>query len=103
MRLSYQTLYHIPVAGWLARDAVRGLPDAKYYFAGNLVVVLGALTYSFGYPFVICLALGGAALGLSGLVLITAGDMFASEPTRSSRAIAGRDRMSVQKPKHGMP
>lgn len=28
-------------------------------------------------------------------------DMFASKPTSSSRAIVGRDRMSVQKPKHG--
>jgi len=103
MRLSYQTLYHIPVAGWLARDAVRGPPDAKYYFVGNVVVVLGALIYRLGYPFVICLALAGAAIGLSGLVLITASDMFASKPTGSSRAIAGRDRMSVRKPKRGTP
>ncbi|HTO62287.1 MAG TPA: hypothetical protein VMM15_13640 [Bradyrhizobium sp.] len=103
MRLSYQAFYRVPVAGWLVRDAVCGQADAKYYLAGNLIVMLGALIYTFGYPLVICLALAGAALGLSGLVLITAGDVFAAEPTDPSRVIVGRDRPAVGKPQRGMP
>jgi len=100
MRLRYQALYHVPVAGWLVRDAVRGHADAKFYFAGNLVVVLGALIYILGYPFVICLALAAAALGLSGLVLITAGDIFASDPGPQQTAVGG-DGSAVRRPRRG--
>ena len=101
--MSCQAFYRVPVAGWLVRDAVCGQADAKYYFAGNLIVMLGALIHTLGYPLVICLALAGATLGLSGLVLVTAGDVFAAEPTDRPRVIVGRGRPAVAKPPRGMP
>jgi hypothetical protein len=79
--------YHVPVIGWLAKDAVHGSPEAKYFFGFNLLVVLVALIYVVGYPLVITLALIGSAAGLSGLVLLTAGDAFDSRSSRTTVAM----------------
>lgn len=78
-----RTFYHVPVIGWLTKDAVHGSPEARYFFLFNIVVAMAGLIYLFGYPLVITLALIGAGLGLSGLVVLTAGDAFdrrASQP-----------------------
>ena len=90
LNLSYQMVYRIPLAGWLIRDAVRGQPDAKYYFIANVAVLLLGLVWLFGYPLVICLALGMAAVALSGLVVLTAGDAFERSPTTARNAVATR-------------
>lgn len=71
-----QAVLRFPVLGWLIRDAIHGLPDAKYYFVGNCVLVLAAAIYQFGYPLVIVLALAGAAFSLVMLVHMTAADTF---------------------------
>lgn len=76
MDLALRMGYRIPVFGWLLRDAVRGAPDAKYYFLANLVVVLAALVTLFGYPFFICLALMMAGLGLIFVITLTAADLL---------------------------
>ena len=51
----------VPVLGWLIHDAVHGLPDAKYYFIVNCLLVLAMLIYTIGYPLVIILALSATA------------------------------------------
>ncbi len=86
MSLFYQSLYHVPVAGWLVRDAVHGRPDAKYYFIANIVCIFGLLVYEFGYAFLICYALTGAALGLAGLVFLTASDLPSVRPRPAAGA-----------------
>jgi hypothetical protein len=92
-----RAFYHVPVIGWLTRDAVHGSPDAKYYFIGNVAVALAALIFYFGYPLVITLALIGSALGLSGIVMLTMGDWLDTlgapvvteqRPVRRSAAVA---------------
>jgi len=88
--VSHQMVYRIPVAGWLIRDAVLGQPDAKYYFIANMAVLLLGLVWLLGYPLVICLALGMAAVALSGLVVLTAGDAFGRSPSAARNAIATR-------------
>jgi fatty acid desaturase len=65
-----------PVLGWLVRDAIHGLPDAKYYFFANCALLLVAAIYTFGYPLVIVLALTLAAFALVMLVHMTAADTF---------------------------
>jgi len=66
----------VPVLGWLLRDAINGLPEAKYYFAVNCLAVLVAAIYFIGYPFVITLALTMTAMALSLIVFMTAQDSF---------------------------
>lgn len=83
MNAVVRTFYNVPVIGWLVKDAVHGAPDAKYFFAFNIVVLLIGGIYFIGYPLLITLGLIGSAAGLSGLVLLTAPDAFDS---RSSRA-----------------
>lgn len=82
MNVSAQSLYRVPVAGWLVRDAVKGHPDAKYYFIANFVCIFGLLVYEFGYAFLICYALTGTALALGGLVFLTASDMLRAGPAK---------------------
>lgn len=76
MQAAVRAILHVPVVGWFLRDAIYGLPDAKYYFIGNLAVVFGALVYLFGYPFLIIYALTATALMLVALVILTASDMI---------------------------
>lgn len=90
-----RAFYYVPVIGWLAKDAVHGTPEAKYFFAFNMVVLLLGAIYLVGYPLVITLGLIGSAAGLSGLVLLTAGDAF---DLRSSSAVAAAPAPPVRKP-----
>ncbi|MGV3635518.1 MAG: hypothetical protein ACO1NY_14300 [Pseudorhodoplanes sp.] len=76
MDIALRAFYHVPVIGWMAKDAVQGAPDAKYYFAANIAVLYAALVYLIGYPFVIVTALVAAVLVLSTIVFLTALDFF---------------------------
>lgn len=71
-----QVLYRVPLFGWMTREAVEGPDDAKYYFAGNVVLLLAFAVWQVGYPLLIILALAGAGLGLATIVVFTAADMF---------------------------
>lgn len=79
MQAIAQTFYRVPVLGWMTREAVHGPADAKYFFLFNIVVLLGAAIYTFGYPLVICIAVAEAWLGIVFLVLLTASDAFTKQ------------------------
>ena len=85
MDIALRSFYHVPLLGWMTRDAVEGAPDAKYYFAANVAVLLVALVYGIGYPFVIITAIVAAALMLSAIVLFTAIDFFDNSQRRPRR------------------
>lgn len=72
-----RSFLRIPVLGWFLKDAIYGLPDAKYWFMANIGFVFAALVYKFGYPFLIVCALSATAAALTTLVLLTASDLFA--------------------------
>ena len=40
METAGQAVLRLPVLGWLVRDAIHGLPDAKYYFFANCALGL---------------------------------------------------------------
>ncbi len=77
VRAAVRYFYQVPLIGWLARDAIEGLPDAKYFFAFNLVMLFAALVWTIGYPFVIVLALLATASSLAFLVALTGQDLVA--------------------------
>jgi len=79
----------VPVLGWLIHDAVHGLPDAKYYFIVNCLLVLAMLIYTIGYPLVIILALSATAGALFLLVFGTAQDGF-SKMSQQQRDVQKR-------------
>ena len=85
----------LPVFGWLIQDAIKGLPDAKYYFAGNCVVALAALIYIFGYPLLITLAVTAAGLALVFLVYMTAANSFSPASRRWAAEQKRRPRRAV--------
>ena len=78
MELALRTFYRVPVVGWLAKDAVNGKPDAKYYFMANLAILYAVLLYVFGYPLLIVTLLAATAIMLTGIVVLTAMDLGAS-------------------------
>jgi len=86
MSVLIQSLYAVPVVGWLAKDAVHGRADAKYYFAFNAVAVFAALVYAFGYPFLITVAVAAAGCALASLVILTSFDAFGRAPEQPTRA-----------------
>ncbi|MCK9919114.1 hypothetical protein MXD81_59300 [Microbacteriaceae bacterium K1510] len=90
MELAARTFLRVPVIGWLLRDAIYGLPDAKYYFIGNLFLVFAALVYLFGYPFFICSVLAATAAYLTFLVVFTTSDLFDSKSNAQRQAAAAR-------------
>ena len=83
MKYAGQAVLRLPVVGWLLSDAINGLPDARYYFFANCVLVLGVAIYAFGYPLVITLALTAAAVSLALLVYMTAADSFSKANRRA--------------------
>lgn len=86
-----RTFFHVPVFGWLLKDAVHGAADAKYYFFGNVLVLMAVLIYWVGYPLLIVLALTAAAVTLSMILLLTATDLIDQRGRRiRARAAAAR-------------
>lgn len=81
-----QVFYRVPLIGWMTREAVQGPDDAKYYFAGNLLLILAFAIWQVGYPLLIILALAGAALGLVTIVVFTAADVFENKGRRRKPA-----------------
>jgi len=92
LTLAIRHFYHVPLFGWMAKDAVQGAEDAKYYFVFNLVALFALLAFEIGYPFVISFALLGTASGLTFLVLLTASDAFAKDRPRDVFEKHGRTR-----------
>jgi hypothetical protein len=78
MELALRTFYHVPVVGWLTKDAVKGKPDAKYYFMANIGILYAVLLYVFGYPLLIVTLLAATAIMLTTIVVFTAIDLGAS-------------------------
>ncbi len=76
MDTALRAFYQIPLVGWLAKDAVRGKPDARYYFFFNIVILYAIMVYMVGYPLLIVTALTGAAVMLTSIVALTATDMI---------------------------
>ena len=76
MDMAIRTFYQVPVVGWLAKDAARGKPDARYYFFFNIVILYAITVYIVGYPLLIVTALAAAALLLTSIVALTATDMI---------------------------
>lgn len=89
--------FKVPVIGWLAKDAVHGRDDAKYWFVFNFAVTFVVMTWTFGYPFVIVYALTMTACGILGLIVLTAGDLFDGDKRRRRRAAA-----AAVKPRKGL-
>lgn len=71
--LIVQILRAIPVVGWFVADAIDGRPDAKYFFIFNLLVLVGAAVFLFGYGAVILLALAATAVSMIIIMMITLG------------------------------
>ncbi|MFG1205250.1 hypothetical protein V5F29_22975 [Xanthobacter aminoxidans] len=88
MRTAARAVLHVPFFGWLLRDAIYGLPDAKYFFIANLIFTFGYLTYFFGYAFIIIYALTATALALTALVILTASDLLATMAKRKAARLA---------------
>jgi len=83
MRSAARAFLQVPVVGWFLKDAIYGLPDAKYFFIGNLVVVFAAMVYLFGYPFLIVYALSATALALVSLIILTASDLLTQKKNKA--------------------
>lgn len=76
-------VYHVPIVGWMLKDAVHGSPDARVFFAINLVAFFIVMTVLYGYAFVISAALTATAVAMVTLIILTAGDVFDGKKTRN--------------------
>lgn len=76
MEVAVRMFYRVPVLGWLTKDAVKGAPDAKYYFLMNIAIFYAALVYLVGYPLVIVTLLAATATALTTIVVFTAVDLI---------------------------
>lgn len=85
----------VPVLGWLIHDAVNGLPDAKYYFIVNCLIVLAVAIYFIGYPLLIVLALSATGGALFLLVFGTAQDGFSKSSRQARDAQKRRPRRPI--------
>jgi hypothetical protein len=76
-----------PVFGWMIKDAIHGRPEAKYYFAFNVIAVYALLVYFIGFPFLILTAdaLAFAALGF--IIYMSAADSFSAAGRKYARAM----------------
>ncbi|MEM8878003.1 MAG: hypothetical protein AAGD23_09025 [Pseudomonadota bacterium] len=66
-----RAIYHVPVLGWMLRDAVHGRDSARSFFAINLILILALAIWLFGYPALIGIALVGAVFCFAMLVMLT--------------------------------
>ena len=91
MNTALRAFYHVPVLGWLTKDAVQGASDAKYYFLLNIAVFYAFLVYLIGYPLVIVTLLLATATALTTIVVFTAIDLLDGR-ARAQRSAGGRRR-----------
>jgi hypothetical protein len=94
MTLVGRLVFKAPLIGWLIDDALNGLPDAKYYFLTNALIVFGFAVFEYGYAVIIVTALSATALYMAFLVAITASDLVESYKIeardRAGRAVGRR-------------
>lgn len=56
-----RSLYWVPFAGRLLREAIEGPVEALYLFTANLVMAVALLVIAFGFPALITIALVAVA------------------------------------------
>ena len=78
MEMAGRVALKTPVFGWLLHDAINGLPDAKYYFGVNVILLLALGVYVFGFPLLITIADIGAGLALLMIIYMSAADSFSA-------------------------
>jgi len=66
-------IYHVPVFGWMLKEAVSGPTTAKILFVVNLLLVWLLAILAFGYPAIIIPALAAVPTVFVILLLITKG------------------------------
>jgi Ca2+/Na+ antiporter len=72
--LILRTLFHVPLFGWLLKDAMLGRPSAAVWFIFNLAAIWILSILFFGYPAIIIPALAAVAIVFVALIIITWGD-----------------------------
>lgn len=66
-------IYHVPVFGWMLKEAVMGPTTAKVLFIVNLLLLWLLAIVTFGYPAIILPALTAVPVMFVMLILITKG------------------------------
>ncbi|MGX5668775.1 hypothetical protein G6N76_21545 [Rhizobium daejeonense] len=66
-------IYHVPVFGWMLKEAVTGPTTAKVLFIINLLLVWLLAIITFGYPAIIIPALAAVPTMFVILILIMKG------------------------------
>jgi len=66
-------IYHVPVFGWMLKEAVSGPTTAKVLFILNLLLVWLLAIVTFGYPAIILPALTAVPTMFVILIMITKG------------------------------
>jgi hypothetical protein len=66
-------VYHVPVFGWMLKEAVQGSATAKVLFIVNLLLLWLLAVVTFGYPAIILPALTAVPVMFVLLILITKG------------------------------
>ncbi|ATN36027.1 hypothetical protein ACO34A_19715 [Rhizobium sp. ACO-34A] len=66
-------IYHVPVFGWMLKEAVTGSTTAKVLFIVNLLLVWLLAIIMFGYPAIIIPALAAVPTMFVILILIMKG------------------------------
>jgi hypothetical protein len=71
LKRAMSLVFHVPVFGWMLRDAIYGRESARSFFAVNILLLAGLAVWVFGYPAVIVIALAGVPLCFAALVALT--------------------------------
>ncbi len=66
-------IYHVPVFGWMLKEAITGPTTAKVLFVVNLLLVWLLAILAFGYPAIIIPALAAVPTMFVILIMITKG------------------------------
>jgi len=66
-------IYHVPVFGWMLKEAISGPTTAKVLFILNLLLVWLLAIVTFGYPAIILPALTAVPTMFVILIMITKG------------------------------
>lgn len=57
-------VYLVPVFGWMVREFVEGPLESKAWFVLCMFLTAVILVFTYGYPALITIALGGVAMGM---------------------------------------
>lgn len=66
-------IYHVPIFGWMLKEAIKGPTTAKVLFVVNLLLVWLLAILAFGYPAIIIPALVAVPTMFVILIMITNG------------------------------